>query len=166
MVSTFRHRHTESRLKLPDAFPKESGARETSPRFGCSEVNLKSCIIDEKRARLKRQEIFIPRWPELASCQPSCFLQDCPAFNAPWQPRNFVVSRSRPFPFFTWRWERVWPTAIELPVLAFTQGRESVNWFEVSRQPRSKRPGCQADNESHYKPPVKVTLAARLPQTN
>ena len=29
-----------------------------------------------------------------------------------------------------------------------------------------KRPGCRADNESHYKPPVKATLAARLPQTN
>ena len=34
------------------------------------------------------------------------------------------------------------------------------------RQPRSKRPGCWADNESHYKPPVKAILAARLPQTN
>ena len=33
---------------------------------------------------------------------------------------NNLVSRSRPFPFFTWRWERVWPTAIELPVLAVT----------------------------------------------
>ena len=30
MVSTFRHQHTETRLKLPDSFPKESGARETS----------------------------------------------------------------------------------------------------------------------------------------
>ena len=60
----------------------------------------------------------------------------------------------------------VWPTAIELPVLAFTQGRVSVNWFEVSRQPRSKLPGCRADNESHYRPPVKATLAACLPQTN
>ena len=29
MVSTFRHWHTETRLKLPDSFPKESGARET-----------------------------------------------------------------------------------------------------------------------------------------
>ena len=61
-----------------------------------------------------------------------------------------VVSRNRPFPFYSASMrERVWPTAIELPVLAFTQGRVSVNWFEVSRQPRSKRPGCQADNESH-----------------
>ena len=32
----------------------------------------------------------------------------------------------------------------------------SVNWFEVSRQPRSKLPGCRADNESHLKLPVKV----------
>ena len=30
-------------------------------------------------------------------------------------------------------------TAIDLHVLAFTQGRVSVNWFEVSRQPSSKR---------------------------
>ena len=29
VVSTFRHQHTETRLKLPDSFPKESGARET-----------------------------------------------------------------------------------------------------------------------------------------
>ena len=29
MVSTFRHQHTETRLNLPDSFPKESGARET-----------------------------------------------------------------------------------------------------------------------------------------
>ena len=29
MVSTFRHQHTETRLKLPDSFPKESGASET-----------------------------------------------------------------------------------------------------------------------------------------
>ena len=77
-----------------------------------------------------------------------------------------LVSRSRPFPFITWRRERVWPTAIELPVLAFTKGRVSVNWFEVSKQPMSKRPGCRADNESHYKPPFKATLAASLPQTN
>ena len=34
-----------------------------------------------------------------------------------------------------------------------------VNWFEVSAQPRSKRRGCQMDNESHYKLPVKATLA-------
>ena len=27
----------------------------------------------------------------------------------------------------------MWPTAIELPVVAFTLGRVSVNWFEVSR---------------------------------
>ena len=32
----------------------------------------------------------------------------------------------------TWRWGRVWPTAIELPVQAFTLGIVSVNWFEVS----------------------------------
>ena len=30
VVSTFRHQHTETRLKLPDSFPKESGTRETS----------------------------------------------------------------------------------------------------------------------------------------
>ena len=47
-----------------------------------------------------------------------------------------VISRSRPFPFLMRvRRERVWPTAIELPVLAFTQGRVCVNWFEISRQP-------------------------------
>ena len=46
-----------------------------------------------------------------------------------------LVSRSRPFPFYYVEEGRVWPTAIELPVLAFTQGRVSVNWFEVSRQP-------------------------------
>ena len=43
----------------------------------------------------------------------------------------FIVSRSRPFPlsllsFIAWRRERVWPTAIELSVLAFTQGRVSM----------------------------------------
>ena len=27
----------------------------------------------------------------------------------------------------------MWPTAIELPVVAFTLDRVSVNWFEVSR---------------------------------
>ena len=42
-----------------------------------------------------------------------------------------LVSCSRPFPFYYVK-ERVWPTAIELPVLAFTLGRVSVNWFEVS----------------------------------
>ena len=54
----------------------------------------------------------------------------------------YIVSCSRPFPFLLRvrrerreRKERVWPTAIELPVLAFTQGRVNVNWFEVSRQP-------------------------------
>ena len=47
-----------------------------------------------------------------------------------------LVSHSRPFPFLLHgRRERVWPIAIELPVLAFTQGRMNVNWFEVSRQP-------------------------------
>ena len=30
MVSTFRHQHAETRLKLPDSFPKVSGARETN----------------------------------------------------------------------------------------------------------------------------------------
>ena len=33
--------------------------------------------------------------------------------------------------------ERVWSTAMELLVLAFTQGRVSVNWFEVNGQPMS-----------------------------
>ena len=27
----------------------------------------------------------------------------------------------------------MWPTAIELPVVAFILGRVSVNWFEVNR---------------------------------
>ena len=27
--------------------------------------------------------------------------------------------------------------------------RKSVLWFEVNRQPRSKRPGCWVDNEFH-----------------
>ena len=42
-----------------------------------------------------------------------------------------------PFPFIAQRRERVWPTAMELPVMAFTLGRVSVNWFEVSWQPMS-----------------------------
>ena len=43
-----------------------------------------------------------------------------------------LVSRSRPFPFLLrGRRERVWNTAIELPILAFTQGRVSGNRFEV-----------------------------------
>ena len=29
VMSTFQHWHTETWLKLPDSFPKESGARET-----------------------------------------------------------------------------------------------------------------------------------------
>ena len=49
-----------------------------------------------------------------------------------------------PFPFIAWRRERVWPTAIELPVLAFTQGRVSVNWFEVNGQPMSLGPWLPA----------------------
>ena len=47
--------------------------------------------------------------------------------------RSYVVSRSRPFLFLLHgRRERVWPTAVELPVMAFTQCRVSVNWLEVS----------------------------------
>ena len=58
-----------------------------------------------------------------------------------------------------------WPTAIELPVLAFTQGRVSVNWFEVSGSQ------CRFDLRllmSRYPPGslVALTLAACLPQTN
>ena len=52
-----------------------------------------------------------------------------------WTPTQSSVAD--PFPFIAQRRERVWPTAIELPVLAFTQGRVSVNWFEVSGQPMS-----------------------------
>ena len=44
-----------------------------------------------------------------------------------------------PFPFIAWRRKTVWPTAIELAVLAFTECRMSVDWFDVSKQPRSKR---------------------------
>ena len=44
---------------------------------------------------------------------------------------------ANPFPFIAQRRERVWPTAMELPIMAFTQGRVSVNWFEVNGQPMS-----------------------------
>ena len=39
-----------------------------------------------------------------------------------------------PFPFITWRRERVWPTAIELPVLAFTQGQSDIGCPLTSNQ--------------------------------
>ena len=34
-----------------------------------------------------------------------------------------------PFSLIARRREKVWPTAIDLPILAFTQGRVSVNWL-------------------------------------
>ena len=80
--------------------------------------------------------------------------------------RNEVVSRSRPFPFYDVEEGKGLVHCHRASRSAFSQGRVSVNWFEVGGQPRSKRPGCRADNESHYKQLVKETLAARLPQTN
>ena len=77
-----------------------------------------------------------------------------------------LVSRSRLFPFYYVEVGKGLAHCHRASRSGLHPGRVSVNWFEVSRQPRSKRPGCQADNESHYKPPVKATLAARLPQTN
>ena len=61
----------------------------------------------------------------------------------PWRGNEGVggescVADHFPFFFIVRRRERVWPTAIELPVLTFTQGRVSVNWCEVGGQPRLK----------------------------
>ena len=44
-----------------------------------------------------------------------------------------IVSRSQPFPFYYVEEGK----GLELPVLAFTQSRVGVNWFEVSGQPMS-----------------------------
>ena len=46
MVSTFRHQHTETRLKLPDSFPKESGASETSSFLGLAKPFWVACFSD------------------------------------------------------------------------------------------------------------------------
>ena len=39
MVSTSLHQHSETPLKLPDSFPKESGARESTKLLGLQRAN-------------------------------------------------------------------------------------------------------------------------------
>ena len=62
MVSTFRHWHTETRLKLPDSFPKESGARETRYEANgvvCTEVTYgKGSLLTERNLDMSTKTTF------------------------------------------------------------------------------------------------------------